>query len=166
MGKHYQVMFTGTPTLPKGAAERVFYGIALDPLFDAEARLAASEGLLVVMDAVTPHKNRIPEEAVTDLPVGDDAELVAYRESAYESALIESRACLGRCVPGAMFRVGVNDGYAYYVVTALRGSLCLVESRNFTGTRYMTTELGWGGWVAIRDISSYVGREAGLARLV
>lgn len=65
-----------------------------------------------------------------------------------------------------MFSIGVADGSAEYVVTAVNGNRCTVEWRGFwNADAYTDHHFGWGRKSSLADVARYVDMKRGMAKI-
>ena len=156
---HYQVKWTENGT--------THFGIVRGD-YDPVAKKHAPR--LVVDDAVLPVYHVVDEALVTDIPckfgrharntglvTGGD-ELQQYVSAEFAKAQAVAAKVQG-VVPGAMFRLGVADGLAFYVVVSVRGSKAEVEWRGFGADRYFDHHFKMGGTFSVKELGEYVLRE-------
>lgn len=169
MSDHYQVKFVHPKT------GKLVYGIYQK--WDEEAKAAIARGNCIVADAITPECYEVPQSIIQDIPMrhGGKPEMVEgwacwgeydkYLRQQYSEAQKISDALPDGVHVGALFNIGVADGYAWYVVTKVNKQTCRVEWRGFGADRYTDHHFGWGGTFPIRDIARYVQRVRAAARL-
>ena len=145
MKHHYQVKYTD----PFGV---LHYGIV--DQYSSEAKEVAKRGACLVDDAVLPKATPVPESVLIDLPTTFDGEYAQYVAAAFSEAQTRANALTTFGV-GAMFSIGVADGEAYYVVTAVKGKRCTVEWHGFCPDRYHDHHFGWGGTFPVAEVKRY-----------
>lgn len=148
---HYQVKWTDR----KG---KVGYGIV-------GYEKASRPGWVVVEDAILPITFEVPEKVLVDIKskigtydhkkdrwVNGD-EFMTFVEDAFEKARAVSDAIPeGEVRPGSLFKVGVGDGYAHYVVTKVGPRSISYELRNFCPDRWVANVLGHAGSLPRKNI--------------
>lgn len=139
----YRVKWTDAKT------GETMYGI-VDP-HETEAGGYDKRGLIVVEDAILPKSYAVPVEKLEQLPCGygPDDEYDAHVDAAQKEA--------ERVKVGKLFRLGVADGFASYVVVKVNRKTCVVEWRGFRLDRYVDRWLGYGRKMDIADIEPYCG---------
>ena len=148
MRKHYRVKWTGSQGEPR-------YGIAEDSV---QAERAIKKGFLIIEDAVLPKRECVPEKAVTDIKFPPDErtdEFDEYIDKEFEKARKTSNA-LKKPGVGSMFKIGVADGYAHYVVTAVKDTRCQVQWRGFSPDRYIDHHFEYRGMFPWKAVKRYV----------
>lgn len=125
---------------------------------------SAANGIAVVEDACMPYAHEVREADLVDIKPNYPSEMDTFIQEAYEKANAESCKIEG-VVPGKLFRIGVADGYAYYVVTKVNKKTCTVEWRGFSGDRWQDHHFGLGGKFPISDVARYVRFTDGMAKL-
>ena len=161
---HYQVKF------PFNGA--IKYGIA--NIFEKPSK----KGHVVVSDAVTPERYLVPENILIDIPHGNylpysengpdtDSEYDQYIFEEMQKAEKIAKGLKGKTYVGALFQIGVADGYAAYVVTRVKGSKCDVEWRSFGGgDRYTDHYFGWGRkGMKLADVVRYIDCDRAMKKL-
>lgn len=153
------------------------YGVANE--HSEAAKALKARGLVLVEDAVLPLAYEVREVDVTDVPhelpsgvfdmqTGTWSKLGEYDawvHARYQEAKAASDAITEGVGVGSMFRVGVGDGYAHYVVVKVNKRTCRVEWRGFCGDRWYDHHFGSGGSFPIADVARYVNGERAMARL-
>lgn len=139
----------------------VIYGIV--DSYSKKARAAEKDGYAIVHD-IQAREWHVERDLLTEIPFGfsrEQNEYERYIEARYNEARNISNALPddGQLRPGAMFRIGVADGYAYYVVTSVMEPLCYVEWRGFQSDRYYDHHFGAGGQFMTEDVIRYVNSE-------
>jgi hypothetical protein len=136
----------------------------------------------LLSDAISGRQFLVPNEGsyeVVDIPHGpfrdhsrmDDSRVSFYNDEygdhidkEWAKAQAKSEKVEG-CKAGKMFKVGVADGYACYVVTRAGKKNVTIEWRNFACDAYHDQVLGWGGSFPRHCIEPLIGREEALANL-
>lgn len=155
------------------------YGTIRSASFDDEAKKLKQKGFLLIDDAVLPLCYEVPDdENVVKIPYvrpewdrhtgevikGDDFDKHVAEQSriANEKAasLPDDKLCVGH-----LFKIGVADGYANYVVTKVNKKTCKVEWRGFFCDDYHCQVLGIGGTFQKDRIWGLVKSGIGLAKL-
>jgi hypothetical protein len=143
----------------------VQYGLA--SMYGPEEKFneRAARGVVLVEHAVFPYSFEVEEGLLVDLkgPFGRmNADGVFWggcecRNYVSLSMLLhEALQPSGNAfAPGRMFTVGVGDGYAHYVVTAVKRVNCDVEWRGFSGDRWVARPFGYGGSFRRKDVEQY-----------
>jgi hypothetical protein len=141
--------------------------------FGDEAEAAKRDGNAIVDDAVLPRCYLVAHSELVDIPlvighfdrtierlVGCD-ELHAHRDGAFEAARRASEALPddGSVRSGALFRLQIADGYAWYVVTKTFKKSCRVEWRGFAPDHYQDHHFGLGGTFPVAEVLRHVQRE-------
>ena len=142
----YQVKFTD----PAGVTH---YGIAES--YGEDAERARESGNVLVGDAILPAQYEVPVGSVTPLDI-DDGEFDQYIEAEFKKAREASAEAGPGVVVGKLFRIGVGDGYAWYVVTKVRRSSCDVAWRGFSGDRWADHHYGYGRKASVKDVGRYI----------
>lgn len=145
---------------------------------DKDAQAAKARGEVIVDDAVFPVAYRVKEADLTDIKsefgsldpktrefVGGD-ELRQYVQAELKKAVEADEKVKDGVGVGSMFRVGVADGYASYVVTKVnKKKTCKVEWRGFCADRWTDHHFGWGGTFKLDDVARYVESERATNRI-
>ncbi len=147
--------------------------------FGDEVEQAKKSGKVIVDDAVLPRSYLVADSELVDIPlvlghfdrtserlVGCD-ELHAHRDGACEAARRASSALPddGTVRVGALYRIQVADGYAFYVVTKTFKKSCRVEWRGFAADHYQDHHFGLGGTFSVEEVLRHVQRERAVARI-
>lgn len=162
---HRECKFTDPNT------KRVVYGLIQE--YDEDAKIA--EGNYLIEEAVTGKPYVVPQKEVTTIPMGEfvggdalfDDEFHRYMADEQKKAqdFSDNLPNDGKLHPGALFTVGVGDGYAWYVVKKVNRTTCEIEWRGFSGDRWMDCRrFGWGGKFPIKEIQPYCRRFANAGR--
>jgi hypothetical protein len=147
---HYQVKIKS----PSG----MIYG-TVRPYPSDEEKKQIPEGCVIVDDAILPKSYYIPEKELIDIPLHPHpSEYDQYVDGVSDNANDVSDT-LGKGVKvDKLFRIGVADGYAYYVITQVNKKTCSVEWRGYYNMdRYIDHYFGWGRTVPLKDVERYVG---------
>ena len=140
------------------------YGI-VDQYSDDAKRLWKS-GELVVEDAVLPKRWRLIVQSfeIRPLRITIHGEYDKFVEREYKKAYAHSKRT--RCLVGKLFTIGVGDGCAFYVVTAVKKNKAQVEWRSFQGDRWVDNRVyGYGGWFPKATVREDVRREDGMREI-
>jgi hypothetical protein len=113
----------------------------------------------------------IPRGPMRDFSRNDDSRVSFYDDEygdfidkEWQKAQEKSKKAKG-CSAGKLFKIGVADGYAYYVVTRGGKRNVSVEWRNFGGDSYYDQILGGGGSFPRHCIEPLVEREEAFAKI-
>lgn len=152
------------------------YGVARE--HDKDAKALKARGLVLVEDAVLPVAYEVRESDVVDVEVKlpgrfdsatglwtDLGEYDAWVQARYQEAKATSDAITEGVGVGSMFRLGVGDGYAHYVVVKVNKRTCKVEWRGFCADRWHDHHFGLGGSFPIADVARYINGERAMTRL-
>lgn len=144
---------------------------------DKDVQAAKARGEVIVDDAVYPVSYSVKESDLTDIKsefgsfdpktrefVGGD-ELRQHVQAELKKAVEANEAVTDGVGVGSMFRVGVADGYASYVVTKVNKKTCKVEWRGFGADRYTDHHFGYGGTFKLDDVARYVEGERTMNRI-
>jgi len=120
------------------------YGIV--DQYSKEAKQCWKSGDLVIEDAILSRRYRVPKNGFEIRPLGFNirGEYDKFVEKEFKKALAHSKRT--RCLVGKLFRMGVGDGYAFYVVKDIKKNQVEIEWRSYQGDRYYDQALGGGGW--------------------
>jgi len=145
------------------------YGIVEE--YHEDAKKEAARGHTLVSDLVRPTLYSVKNSDVVDIP-GDKmgkwdetigyywggGEAEDYRTLAQLAAEIKERGLPddGKLHVGHQFSVGVGDGSANYVITAIKGKTCQVEWRGWCPDRWTDHHFGWGGKFPVAEVTRYV----------
>lgn len=146
--------------------------------YSDSAKRAARRGNIIIQDAVLPVSYEVKEDSnLIDIPmeigrydhasgdfVGGD-EYHQYVQDQYNITRAASNSLPTKVVPGKMFKIGVADGYACYVVVKTRSRLCDIEWRGFCLDRYHDHHFGSGGRFKSSDVLRYIKYEDGMRKL-
>lgn len=180
---HYQVKFTAGAKCPVGGSWRKLdgktacFGVVRGSPLDSDVQEAAKRGEVLVDDAVTTTVYLVKESDLTDIDFacghydrakdelvgGDEFQQHVYAE--HKKALEASARIESGVGVGSMFRIGVGDGYAHYVVTKVNKKTCKVEWRGFCLDRWTDHHFGWGGTFPLDEVARHVERGRALERL-
>ena len=119
------------------------------------------QGKLVIEDMVLPIHSIIyitQVDKVLDFGGGNFDEYAPYKyaEEKFQEALVISQALPKGLHVGKLFRMGVADGYACYVVTKVNKTMAEVEWRGYAPDKYYDQVLGGGGTFPKKIISRLV----------
>lgn len=147
-----------------------YYGIVEEHHDDAKKE--AARGHTIVSDLVRPTIHSVKNSDVVDIPSGTfsgkwdetlgfswgGGEAEDYCTLAWLAAEIKERGLPddGKLHVGHQFAIGVGDGSAHYVVTAIKGKTCQVEWRGWCADRWTDHHFGWGGKFPMAEITRYV----------
>ncbi len=149
--------------------------------YSEEAKAALNRGFATVSDAIDGNLHEVLFEDIVGIkgsydykPVPGHQDYMASSDE-YSQHVVSQQiehdkreASLpddGQLYPGHQFRIGVGDGYASYVVTAVSGSRCMVEWRGFCLDRWTDHHFGYGGRFAVADVLRYVQIGKGVRRI-
>ena len=168
--EYYYVRYSPTTGPLKGQTSygvvRRYYTDPPKSKEDREVHQAALTGHLIVDDCILPVATKVAEVLCVKIDHDDEGQR-AHEKAAYRAAkAIAAKAGKGVQV-GKMFSIGVGDGAANYIVTAVNGAKCDVEWRGWhNGDRYTDHYFGWGRkGVSTRTVQGYIGRDEGMAAL-
>lgn len=146
--------------------QNVLFGI-VNSHSDEQKKRWKTHRQLIVEDAVTgktwhcPAADMVFEEQKWE----DGNEYDAYVEKEYKKAVkLDKKVGKGVKI-GKLFRMGVGDGYAFYVITSVTGNKVKVEWRSFQGDRWVDQMFGYGGSFRKKDVANMVGREDALQEI-
>lgn len=155
-------------------AGKTVYGTVDD--YSQAAKSAAARGLRLVNDATRPVCYEVHDAQLTDIEFalprydaqgslleGDEFQQHVHTE--YEAARKASDAIASGVGVGSMFKIGVGDGYAFYVVVKVNKKTCKVEWRGFCMDRWHDHHFGIGGTFPLSDVARYVEGERTINRL-
>ena len=150
---------------PRGQEVEFRYGVV--DQFDDEAIKLWKLKILMVDDAIIPFYHKVTAEDFEIIPLdicGRDNEYDKYVEAEYKKA--EKVAKKAKGLVGKLFRIGVADGHACYIVTGETARTANVEWRGFGGLdRYHDHAFGNGGTFDKKFVERYVKMEEGLREL-
>jgi hypothetical protein len=161
MQDHYQVKF-------QNGTETVYGVVRCVNSSDMEVQTAAQRGCCIVDHAVLPVAYEVAEDRLIDIPLAcgdyDPAtdrftgcdEYNTYVQAQRDQVRQQQEVLPEGLVPGKMFRLGVGDGYAYYVVTRVGKTKTRVEWRGFCMDRWQDYHFGLGGSFPTEDVERYV----------
>jgi hypothetical protein len=114
--------------------------------YSKEAEKEWKKGNLIIEDAITGQRWAIQTSLfeIWDIPISFSAdEYHKFVEGEFQKALKTAKKAKG--MVGKMLRMGVGDGYAFYIVTKETSKNATIEWRGFGGDRYVDQFLGGGG---------------------
>ena len=136
---------------------------------DSFAKPKPKKGHLKVNDAVLPTYYELADKDLVDIPFTadfDNCEYHKFVQKEYEKlAKLANKNPKKGVYANDMFKIGVADGAAHYVVTAVNGRNCKVEWRGFCGDSYYDHHFGMGGSFPKKDVQRYVESEKAMAKL-
>jgi len=162
---HYQIKFRA-----KGKKGTWMYGIF--QTFGEDVKELWKTRQVLIADAVLPETYQVPynEIEIVDIPLGipeydketgtfkPGDELDEYAQKEYKKA--KEKAAKSKTLKDKLFKVGVADGYAMYIVIKENKKTVKVEWRGFAGgDRYTDSVLGWECTVDKDRIAQMVKRE-------
>lgn len=130
-----------------------------------EAAKAHVQNCLLIEDAITPQRYIVPVSDVVPIDIETfPNEFTKFVDAQMDEAIAKSNSLDG-LQPGKLFRIGVGDGYAWYVVVKVNKKTCKIEWRGFCGDRWYDHWFGIGGTFSKSKIASYVEYEDGMRKL-
>jgi hypothetical protein len=143
---------------------KTIYGV-VDSYSD-DAKKYAKEGKVLVSDAISPRSYVVLDSQLTDIGIEDreyNDHLLA--EFIRAKAVSASNPDDGVLRVGDFFGVPVADGKAWYVVTKVNKTTCMVEWRGFCADRWTDHHFGWGGRFSVASVLRYTTRQKGMMKL-
>lgn len=133
----YQIKFR-----PRGRNVEFRYGVVEE--YDDEAKKLWKKKILMVNDAILPVYHELTPAEYEIIPLDCmDSEYDDYLDKEHELAQKTSKKAKG--LVGKLFRVGVGDGYASYVVVKESARTATIEWRGFCADRWHDHVFGSGG---------------------
>ena len=136
---------------------QVRYGICYGTYGSYHSKNMPRPGHVYVGEAISGRMYEIPEVNLTDIPfdygkfnheTGEFENCDEYHthvQNEYKKAAMVSKALGPGLKLGKLFSIGVADGAAWYVVTAITKKSCTIEWRGYDFDRYQDQILRWGG---------------------
>jgi len=145
----------------KDTNENWRYGV-LDRYSDEAKKAWKKNRYLIIEDAITPatYKINLTEFEVTpiEIDIGKGYEKNEYNKfvekSHSEAEKISQKVKKG--LTGKMIRMGVGDGYAYYIIVNETPRTVKLEWRGFSADRWVDRMLGYGGNFSKKMIKNLV----------
>lgn len=169
--EYYQVRYSPVSGQFKGQTRygivRRYYDETPKSKKDKAVHFAALSGHLLIDDMILPVCTKVAEVVcVVAIDFDDDGCKKWLKDDFKQAEALAKKAGKGVQV-GKMFSIGVGDGQATYVVTAVNGSKCDVEWRGWhNGDRYTDHYFGWGRkGVPVSTVAKYIRMDEGMAAL-
>lgn len=131
-----------------GADDKSDWKYGIVDQYSDEANKCWGKRILLVEDAITPDIWRISLKDWEVVAIESDYpnEYDKFVDSSFKLAYRQSQeAAKEGTLPYRMIRMGVGDGYAFYVVTKENAKTCNIEWRGFSADRWVDRALGYGG---------------------
>ena len=169
---HYQIKFR------KKGTEEWIYAIFYRPYSGDELEIWESSRTVIISDAILPRSYELKYDdlEIVDLPlciplydkvkreIVPNGEFEEYIEQKHEEA--KAKAAASTTMKDKLFRIGVGDGSACYVIVKENKKTVRVEWRGFAGAdRYIDQMIGWKSTVNKEKIANMIDREEGLKKL-
>jgi hypothetical protein len=144
----------------------IVYGIV--DRFHKRAESLFKTGRCIVEDAVLPTSYTVFISDLIEIPFGDDRnpdEFTKFVEEAEAKAKMTSDDLGDVVAPGKLFTIGVGDGHAPYVITAVTPRTCKIEWRGFSPDRYSDQIFGFGGTFPKSIVAPFIHRQCAMKRI-